>query len=137
MIFGADKYEQAVSVIPPVAASTFFIFLYSIIGVLQFYYEKTQFMMIASGVAAGLNLLLNYIFVPLYGYAAAGYTTLICYILYCIGHHFMSKMIAKKYNNSENIYDFKGVLIISIFVITMCILSSFMTSMLILRYIYY
>ena len=55
LIFGSPKYREAVYVIPPVAASVFFIFIYNILSMPQFYYEKTQFLMAASMAAAGAN----------------------------------------------------------------------------------
>ena len=59
LIFGSPKYREAVYVIPPVAASVFFIFIYNILSMPQFYYEKTQFLMAASMAAAGANVVLN------------------------------------------------------------------------------
>ncbi len=41
---------------------------------------KTQFLMAASMAAAGANVVLNFIFIRLFGYIAAGYTTLACYM---------------------------------------------------------
>ena len=67
LIFGSPKYSEAVYVIPPVAASVFFIFIYNILSMPQFYYEKTQFLMAASMAAAGANVVLNFIFIRLYG----------------------------------------------------------------------
>ena len=64
LIFGSPKYREAVYVIPPVAASVFFIFIYNILSMPQFYYEKTQFLMAASMAAAGANVVLNFYFYP-------------------------------------------------------------------------
>ncbi|AOQ23309.1 hypothetical protein MTAT_18410 [Moorella thermoacetica] len=44
--------------------------------------ERTTFMFVLSLIAAGLNLILNIIFVPVYGYIAAAYTTLASYLVY-------------------------------------------------------
>lgn len=46
--------------------------------------ERTGFMSILSLAAAGLNLILNIIFVPIYGYVAAAYTTLVSYLVYAV-----------------------------------------------------
>jgi len=46
--------------------------------------ERTGFMFILSLAAAGLNLILNIIFVPIYGYVAAAYTTLVSYLVYAV-----------------------------------------------------
>ncbi len=62
--------------------SVFFMFLYPLFANIEFYYEKTKFVMVASCSGALLNILLNYIFIGLYGYYAAGYTTLICYMVF-------------------------------------------------------
>ena len=45
LLFGSSGYASAAYVIPPVAASVFFIFLYNILSTPQFYYEKTSFLM--------------------------------------------------------------------------------------------
>ena len=43
--------------------------------------------------SAGLNILLNYLFIPQYGYLAAGYTTLACYMFNSIMHIFVLRKI--------------------------------------------
>ena len=57
----SEKYKSAVYVIPPVAASVFFIFLYNILAIPQFYFERTKFLMLSSITAAIINITLNYI----------------------------------------------------------------------------
>ena len=69
----------------------------------QFYYEKTQFLMAASMAAAGANVVLNFIFIRLFGYIAAGYTTLACYMLYSVGHYIVSKRILVNEGIQENL----------------------------------
>lgn len=134
LIFGSEKYKNAVYVIPPVAASTFFIYLYSLLSTMQFYFEKTKFMMLASVTAAGLNIILNYVFVTKFGYVAAGYTTLVCYILYCLGHHVVSHKIAHKYNNDRNVYDGKFVFFLSVLMIITCVIVNFIVNYPLIRY---
>ena len=43
-IFGSEEYYSAIYVVPPVAASVYFIFLYNIFAIPQMYYEKQKFM---------------------------------------------------------------------------------------------
>ena len=57
LIFGSKKYIDAIYVVPPVAASVFFIFLFNIFAIPQMYYEDKRFMPIASMIAAVLNLI--------------------------------------------------------------------------------
>lgn len=87
LILGGRKYTEAIWVVPPVAMSIVFNMLYSLIGNFAFYFEKTKFVMFGTMVAAIANIILNSIFIPMYGYAAAGYTTLACYIFYSFLHY--------------------------------------------------
>lgn len=117
MIFGSNEYAEAKYVIPPVAASVFFIFLYNIIVIPEFYFEKTQYLMISSLLAAGVNIGLNYIFIKQYGYIAAAYTTLACYILYGIGHFVIVKRITAKELPGIKLYDTKTIVLIDLMVV--------------------
>lgn len=70
----------------------------------NFYYEKRNFIIIASILAIITNILLNYIFIQIFGYYAAGYTTLFCYIAYTGGHYYFMRRICKRYINNEKVY---------------------------------
>ena len=39
----------------------------------------------------------NYIFIQRYGYYAAGYTTLFCYLIYAAGHYLMMNRVCDRY----------------------------------------
>lgn len=112
-IFAPKEYYDAIWIIPPVAMSSFFIFSYDFFARFEFYYEKTKFIAFASILGAILNLILNYIFIGLFGYYAAGYTTLVCYIVYVICHYLGMREICKKYLNNAKVYDFKILIGIS------------------------
>ena len=63
---------------------------------MEFYFEKTRFAVIVSIVAALLNVALNMLFIPIFGYRAAGYTTLSCYMLLGIAHYAYSQGLSRK-----------------------------------------
>ncbi|MBQ6197300.1 MAG: oligosaccharide flippase family protein [Lachnospiraceae bacterium] len=113
-IFAPPKYHEAIWVIPPVAMSVFFIFMYDYFARFELYYEKTTFMMLASVLGACLNVVLNYYFIQAFGYIAAGYTTLICYIFYVIAHYCMMRRICNKYHNGEKAFELKYLILISV-----------------------
>lgn len=113
-IMGGDKYLSAKWIIPPIAASVFFLFLYPLFGNVEFYYEKRLFTTVSSICAAIFNILLNYIFIPIYGYIAAAFTTLICYVLLSICHYIAYNIIRKQEKIPE-IYDKKNLFVLSIF----------------------
>ena len=133
-LMAPHQYYEAIYVIPPVAASSFFTFLYNIFSIVGFYYEKTKRIMVASILGAILNLMLNLICIPIWGYIAAAYTTLICYIFFSVAHFIIMKSICKKYLGNVQIYDIKFILIMSIVVLLMMILFSVTYSYMIVRY---
>lgn len=47
--------------------------------------SKYRSLSIQARAAAVANVVLNFIFIRIFGYVAAGYTTLACYILYSVG----------------------------------------------------
>jgi len=116
-IFGSAKYAQSVYVIPPVAGSVFFVYLYGFLSFPEFYYEKTSFLMIASLFAAGLNVVLNYIFIPRYGFVAAAYTTLTCYVIYSLGHYIVGRSILTREAGERSMVDETMTLVLGVVLI--------------------
>lgn len=112
-IFAPEKYHAAIWVIPPVAMSVYFMFSYDLFAKFAFYCEKTGFIMTASILGAALNLVLNYIFINKFGYVAAGYTTLICYIIYAAGHYIFMKRVCKMFLDNVKPYSLKMYLFIT------------------------
>ena len=112
-LFAPKSYYSAIWIIPPVAMSTFFGFAYDLFAKFQFYFEKTGWIMVASAAAAVLNVILNAVFIQLYGYYAAGYTTLICYVVYTCGHYFFMKKLCRFYFDGEKVFSSKPLIIIT------------------------
>lgn len=117
-IIAPGSYQQALWVIPPVTASVYFMFLYNLFATFEYYFEKTNYVMISSLLCAMANLILNYIFIPRFGFVAAGYTTLICYILVSLLHYIFMKKTCKKYLNNVKIYNIFIILVIGIALVT-------------------
>ena len=112
-VYAPPMYYDSIWVIPPVAMSVFFSFSYSFFASFEFYYEKTKFVMTASIVGAGLNILLNMVFIRIFGYYAAGYTTLFCYIVFSVGHFYFMTRICRKELNGIKVYNAKILLVMS------------------------
>ena len=112
-VFAPPEYHEAIWVIPPIAMSVYFIFSYGAFSVFEFYYEKTGYVTIATGIGAILNILLNYIFIKLFGYYAAGYTTLFCYMAYTVAHYFFMRKICREFMNGEMVYSLRTLCIIT------------------------
>lgn len=116
---GPEEYQGAMYVIPPIAMSVIFMFLFNLFANIEYYFEKTKFVACASVGSAVLNVILNIIFIPKFGYIAAGYTTLVCYIIYSLGHYIFMRIICCKMLDGRKVYDttaITGITVISIVV---------------------
>lgn len=102
--FAPIQYKEAIWIIPPIAASVFFIFIFQRYVSIELYYESTVSISVVSIIIALLNIGLNYIFIGKYGYLSAGYVTLFCYILFCIIHFIILKRIFKSKCNNYQIF---------------------------------
>ena len=71
----------------------------------EIYYNGNIFVTIGTII----NIVLNYIFIPKYGYIAAAYTTLASYFLTMIFHYIFLKVVLKKNNVKQNIFDMKEI----------------------------
>lgn len=113
-MFAPTEYYDAIWVIPAVALSVFFIFLYTFFATFEFYYEKTGYITCATVGGALLNIILNYIFIRRFGYIAAGYTTLFGYIIFAVLHYFSMRKICKKHIDNICPYSLKVIIGISV-----------------------
>lgn len=114
-IFAPAEYYDAIWIIPPVAMSSYFMFAYTFFAVFEFYYEKTHLIAIATMSGAVLKLILNYIFIDIFGYYAAGYTTLLCFMVYAGMHYIFMKKICRDYLDGAQAYSTKTLFIITSF----------------------
>lgn len=111
-IFAPAEYYEAIWVVPSVALSVFFMFLYSFFATFEFYYEKTNYVAMATVGGAVLNIVLNYFFIKKFGYLAAGYTTLFSYTLFAILHYAFMKKICRDYIGERSPYNGKLIFLI-------------------------
>ena len=129
-VVAPKAYHEGKYVIPAIVGGIFFQTQYSIYANVLYYVRKPKFVMVASLTAALLNILLNYIFIPRFGYIAAGYTTLFCYFLQATLDY-----MAVKYSGYSNVYDMNTIICISIVIIIVSILSNKLYDFCMLRYI--
>ncbi len=109
LILGGNKYMQAIWCIPPIVLGVYFTFVYDFFADVEFYNGKTKYVAIASTVGAVVNIILNGIFIPIFGFVAAAYTTLVCYLIFTIMHYIFMRVVTK-----EKIYNVKGLFLISL-----------------------
>lgn len=135
MIFAGRNYTQAIFVVPPVAASVYFIFLYGMFSTIEYYYQKTVRIAIATFAAAALNIALNYVFIKRYGYYAAGYTTLVSYILLAFLHYrFYRTVLRNEMHTEGNLYDMTAVMLSGVLVLIVMFIMTLTYKVIWLRY---
>ncbi len=137
-IFAPPEYGEAIWVVPPVALGMFFMFMYDMFAAFQFYFEKSWFIMLASVSGATLNIVLNYFALSTrwlgLSYVAAGYTTMICYILYALGHYMCMRWVCRKHLDGVRVYDPKVLLGVAACFVTAGLLMTLTYRAPILRY---
>lgn len=105
-ILATEEYYEAIYIMPPIAAGVFFTSFANLYSDIAVYYKKTKYVMYPAIIAAVSNLILNYIFIKIYGYMAAAYTTLLSYILFALFQGVWAKKICKEYGiESGTIYN--------------------------------
>lgn len=122
-LLAAPQYAEATYCLVPIATSVFFFFVYTLIVDVEIYYGKNQYVAIASVCAAILNITLNYIFIPFFGYLAAGYTTLISYIVTMLLHFMFLKKTLIENKSSLKLFDRKGIVCQIICLLGMTVLA--------------
>ncbi len=86
-IMADQKYHVAIDLIPVIVISYVFVYLYTLFVGFSFYLKKTYVISINTLIAGGVNIALNYLLIPRYGYFIAAYTTLISYMLLFLLHY--------------------------------------------------
>lgn len=82
LIFMTDpKFHSAAPVVPIVMFGYCFVFFYTICVNFLFYYKKTFWISINTIFSAIVNITLNYLLIPKYGYPMAALTTLLSYLI--------------------------------------------------------
>ncbi len=97
-VMAGDKYQDAKWIVPPVAMSVLLLFYSQLSINIEFYFEEKKMLVNASIVAALVNVVLNYLLIPVLGYYVAGYTTLLSYFLFAIANYLAMRKVLKQKN---------------------------------------
>lgn len=134
-ILGTNEYHNAIWIIPPVSFGVFLTCIYGLFVNVELFFGNNKLAALGSFVAAIVNLLLNYIFIHMFGYLAAGYTTLVSYLLLTIVHYFGVKHICKQKDMLLNaVFDIKAVCLIILFFGLLVIGASLCYGFILIRY---
>ncbi len=129
-IMATADYREAIYAIPPIVGGVFFQVQYYVYANIVYYHKKPKYVMIASMTAMGLNLILNYVFISKFGYIAAGYTTLICYLVQASIDYFAMKKVTK-----DRVYNMRYIGALSLCVTAIALLSNLLYDYIWVRYV--
>ena len=94
-ILGTKDYYDAMYSVVPIVAGGYYMFLYLFPSYVEYYYEKTKYIALGTGLAAVINVVLNVVCIAKFGYLAAAYTTMATYLLYFTFHYMIAWRIRK------------------------------------------
>lgn len=112
-ILATESYQEAIWIIPPVSASVFFVFVYMLFANVEMFYNRNQGISVISMVCTLVNVGLNWWAIPRYGYLAAGWTTLVSYVLLTLLHFLLMKRACRKEGIQEPIFPMGKICIIT------------------------
>lgn len=134
-IMAGDAYKSAIWVVPPVAISLILMLYTQYFINIEFYYESKLKLVISSIGAALVNIGLNYWLIPIYGFVAAGYTTLFSYVIFCICNYFaVFKQISRK-GKLYGTFNLKALIFIFLMFVGISYLGVALYNLPIVRYI--
>lgn len=79
IILGRQEYYQALQIVPIILLSNLFLGIYHNLSVWYKLTDKTKYGMIFSIIGALITVVFNVIFIPIYGYMASAWITLVAY----------------------------------------------------------
>lgn len=130
LFMGGKEYYEAKYVITPVAMGCVCQFLYTLYVNVEQFNKKTAGMAVATVIAAVINLGLNALMIPKFGYLAAAYTTLIGLLTLLLLHMILVSRIG-----FGELYDNRFVLSVAAAGIILMMFITFLYSFTLLRYI--
>ena len=128
-VMGGINYIDAINVLPPVMLGYVFQFVYSLYINIEYFNRKQQYIAIGTVFAALVNIILNMIFIPIFGYIAAAYTTLIGYITLFVIHYLIVKHMKLSY-----LYDIKFFTKVLLLMSISAVIINFLYDYILIRY---
>lgn len=90
------QYYEALPLVPPIVLGYVFVFLYTLFFQYAAYQKRTELISLNTFIAGAANIQLNYWLIPVYGYAAAAYTTLGSFALLFVLHYINARFVLKQ-----------------------------------------
>ena len=128
-----NSYWIAKYVVPPIVLGTLAQYFYTNYVNVEIFCKKTSIIAMGSCLAALINYILNYAFIPRFGYIASAYTTFASYIVLMLMHYIMVRFVLKE-QVYDDLYMFAAMLVMTLIGITYLFLYGDGIGMIMLRY---
>lgn len=103
LIFGGREYKDGKEFVLWIVFATIVNFLYTIYYNVEYYYKKTIWIAIGTLACAILNIVLNYLFLPIVGYQFGAASTVVSYLFLLLFHMIIVRVTIKE-RVVENIF---------------------------------
>ena len=134
LVMASEKYVEACWVVGPVAMSLIFHFYTQLFVNVQFYYEE-KWLLVAGALVAGVsNVVLNWLLIPVYGYIAASYTTLLSFFLMAFMNWVMYRTVLKRRGLEDELFSYPLLISIAIALLVLGFLMMALYGMPVIRY---
>lgn len=81
-IMANESYCDGLTIIPFIFMEYYFNFMFTFETNTDYHYKKTKYISIGTTIAAIVNVILNLIFIPIYGYFAAAIPTVVSFLYF-------------------------------------------------------
>ena len=134
-IMATDEYYSAIYIMPAISAAIFQNAISNMYANVLLYHKKSSYILISSVTAAIVNIVLNALLIPLFGYQAAAYSMLIAFMLLSYLQMFISRKLHFKITDScETVYNDSAIIVIQWATIILSFTSMVLYHFTILRY---
>ncbi len=92
-LLASEQYWEGTSIIPPIVLANLVTFIYTFYVDIEHFHKKTNSIAGNTMMAAVVNIVLNLIFIRIFGYEAAAYTTIASYAVSLIVHYLYARKL--------------------------------------------
>lgn len=111
-IVATPAYQSAVWIVPPVTMSVLLLFFAQMPINVEFYFEEKKSLLYGTVLAAVVNVALNALLIPVWGFVAAGYTTLFSYCIFASMHMVIAARLLRRKGIANDLFDYRALLLL-------------------------
>lgn len=134
LVMAGKEYASGMWVVPPVAASMVLLFYTGLFDRVLFFYEKKYLLVVSSVAPSILNMILNMLLIPVYGFVAAAYTTFASYVLFAAINYFLMKKTLREQDNKAQVVDIAKLLLLFLIFVAASAIMMLLYDHIIIRY---